>query len=260
MEEWTMELTEEFERYLDHVSEGLGRSERKSGLRNYCQGLMLPLQRKSMEPLAAALDPEHVCARHPSLQQFVADSPWSDEDVLSRVQSWVLPKLGATQRRWVFLIADDTGMPKAGRHSVGVARQYGGQLGKTANCQVAASLPIQYRLYLPPEWTADRERCEAAGVPADVAPLTKPQTRFRSSRPPGPQTFPAMSSWAMRATATLPTIVTALPSWGCSMCWASSRGRRSGRRARSRCPPSRGRGMARSPPVCAAMRRISPSR
>jgi len=179
-----MELTEEFERYLDHISAGLGRSERKRGLRNYCQGLMLPLQRKSMEPLAAAIDPAHVCARHQSLQQFVADSPWSDEGVLGRVQSWVLPKLEATRRRSVFLIADDTGVPKAGHHSVGVARQYCGQLGKTANCQVAvslsvateaASLPVRYRLYLPPEWATDRDQCEAAGVPADVEPLTKPQ-------------------------------------------------------------------------------------
>lgn len=179
-----MELTEGFERYLDHVSAGLGRSERKTGLKNYCQGLMLPLQRKSMEPLAAAIDPYHVCACHQSLQHFVADSPWSDEGVLSRVQSWVLPKMDAAHRGRVFLIADDSGIPKAGSHSVGVAPQYCGQLGKTANCQVAvslsiateaASLPVKYRLYLPPPWTADRSRCEAAGVPEDVEPATKPQ-------------------------------------------------------------------------------------
>ena len=88
-----MELTEEFGGYLEHVSEGLGRSERKVGLKNYCQGLMLPLKRKSLEPLAAALDPLHVPTLHQSLQQFVADSPWADEDVLGRVQSWVLPKM-----------------------------------------------------------------------------------------------------------------------------------------------------------------------
>jgi len=179
-----MELTDEFERYLEHVSEGLGRSERKLGLKKYCGGLMLPLKRKSMEPLAAAIDPEHVQALHESLQHFVADSPWSDESVLGRVQSWVLPKMRTERKGWVFLIADDTGMPKAGTHSVGVARQYCGQLGKTDNCQVAvslsvatseASLPIKYRLYLPDAWSDDPARCAAAGVPNGIVFMTKPQ-------------------------------------------------------------------------------------
>lgn len=179
-----MELTAEFERYLEHVGTGLGRSERKTSLKHYCQGLMLPLHRKSMEPLAAAIDPYHVCACHQSLQNFVADSPWSDEDVLGRVQSWVLPKLEAACTGRVFLIADDTGMPKSGHHSVGVAPQYCGQLGKTANCQVAvtlslateaASLPVKYRLYLPEPWADDRHRCEAVGVPQEVVFATKPQ-------------------------------------------------------------------------------------
>jgi SRSO17 transposase len=114
----------------------------------------------------------------------VADSPWSDETVLGNVQSWVLPRMLGEHKGWVFLIADDTGMPKAGTHSVGVARQYCGQLGKTDNCQVAvslsvatasASLPIKYRLYLPQTWTDDTARCEAAGVPQDASFQTKPQ-------------------------------------------------------------------------------------
>jgi len=186
-----MELTEEFERYLEHVSEGLGRSERKAGLKSYCGGLMLPLKRKSMEPLAAAIDPHHVQARHESLQHFVSDSPWSDERVLSRVQSWVMPKMRTERQGWVFLIADDTGLPKAGTHSVGVARQYCGQLGKTDNCQVAvslsiataeASLPIKYRLYLPVTWSDDPTRREAAGVPEDVVFMTKPQISLAQIR------------------------------------------------------------------------------
>ena len=123
-----MEMIQEFAKYLEHVSQGIGRSERKASLRDYCQGLMLPLKRKSMEPLAAALDATHVRARHQALQQFVADSPWSDEAVLGKVQSWVLPRMVCGHKGWVFLIADDTGMPKAGTHSVGVARQYCGQL------------------------------------------------------------------------------------------------------------------------------------
>ena len=186
-----MELIEEFAKYLDHVSAGLGRSERKVGLADYCRGLMLPLKRKSFEPLAAAIDPTHVRARHQSLQHFVADSPWLDEVVLSKVQSWVLPRMMSEHKGWVFLIADDTGMPKAGTHSVGVARQYCGQLGKTDNCQVAvslsiatahASLPIKYRLYLPQAWTDDRTRCEKVGVPADVAFMTKPQISLAQLR------------------------------------------------------------------------------
>lgn len=186
-----MELTEEFARYLGHISESLGRSERKAGLKDYCRGLMLPLKRKSIEPLAAAIDPYHVPALHQSLHHFVADSPWSDEAVLGAVQSWVLPMMAPQRHALVFLIADDSGMPKQGTHSVGVARQYCGQLGKTDNCQVAvslsiatpqASLPIKYRLYLPESWTLDPIRCRTAGVPAGVKFATKPQISLAQIR------------------------------------------------------------------------------
>ena len=179
-----MELSEEFGRYLGHISAGLGRPERKTGLHEYCQALMLPLKRKSIEPLAAAMDPYHVPSLHQSLHHFVADSPWSDEAVLGAVRSWVLPRMAAQRPALMFLIADDSGMPKQGTHSVGVARQYCGQLGKTANCQVAvslslataqASLPIAYRLYLPESWTENPIRCRTAGVPMEVKFATKPQ-------------------------------------------------------------------------------------
>ena len=179
-----MELTADFTRYLEHVGDCLGRAERKLGLKDYCRALMLPLKRKSVEPLAAAIDPYHVQALHQSLHHFVAASPWSDEDVLSAVQSWVLPKMAPKDNAWTFLIADDSGMPKQGTQSVGVARQYCGQLGKTESCQVAvslsvatehASLPIKYRLYLPEVWTNDAPRCQTAGVPKDVTFATKPQ-------------------------------------------------------------------------------------
>ena len=186
-----MELKEEFGRYLGQISESLGRAERKAGLREYCRALMLPLKRKSIEPLAAAIDPYHVPSLHPSLHHFVADSPWSDEAVLGAVRSWVLPRMAAQRPALMFLIADDSGMPKQGTHSVGVARQYCGQLGKTANCQVAvslslatvkASLPIAYRLYLPEAWTQDRLRCRTAGVPAEVKFATKPQLSLAQIR------------------------------------------------------------------------------
>lgn len=192
-----VDLTKEFGDYLEHLCEGLGRTERKVGLMNYCNGLMLPLKRKSIEPLAASLDPLHVPSLHQSLHHFIADSPWADESVLSRVQSWVLPKMRLAKAPLVFLIADDSGMPKQGIHSVGVARQYCGYLGKTDNCQVAvslsvattqASLPVKYRLYLPTSWTEDRKRCKAAGVPEDIDFATKPQislTQIREAKAAG---------------------------------------------------------------------------
>jgi len=189
-----LELTGQFERYLDHVGECLGRVDRRLGLKDYCSALMLPLKRKSIEPLAAAIDPYHVPAKHQSLHHFVAAAPWSDDAMLGAVQRWVVPKMLPQPNAadaLTFLIADDSGMPKQGTHSVGVARQYCGQLGKTDSCQVAvslsiatehASLPIKYRLYLPESWTHDPQRCKAAGVPADVAFTTKPQISLAQIR------------------------------------------------------------------------------
>jgi len=127
--------------------------------------------------------PARVSAKHQSLLHFVANAPWSNEPVLSRMQELTLPIIeggGAIEA----LIIDDTGFPKKGRHSVGVARQYCGQLGKRDDCQIAvslslanhaASLPVAWRLYLPLEWTADAERRTAAGIPETVGFLTKPE-------------------------------------------------------------------------------------
>jgi SRSO17 transposase len=189
--ESNMKLTAEFERFLDHVGNCLGRLDRRAGLMDYCSALMLPLKRKSIEPLAAAIDPLHVQSTHQSLHHFVASSPWCDEAVLAAVQGWVLPKMLPATNAGSFLIADDSGMPKQGVHSVGVARQYCGQLGKTDSCQVAvslhlatqhASLPIKYRLYLPESWTDDPARCKAAGVPSEVTFATKPQLSLEQIR------------------------------------------------------------------------------
>src|SRR4028119_1990492 len=120
---------------------------------------------------------------HPALPRVAATADWCDEALLARVRAQVLPHMerhGPIQA-WV---VDDTGFPKKGRHSVGVTRQYCGQIGKQDNCQVAvtlsvaslqASLPIAYRLYLPERWAEDRERCAKAGVPEGVAFRTKPE-------------------------------------------------------------------------------------
>jgi SRSO17 transposase len=176
-----MEAFKEFERYIAHLSEGLGHADRHAGLKGYCTGLMLPLGRKSVEPMAANLDPLHVSARHQALHHFVAKSEWSDAVVLERVREWVAPLLGLEDG--CYWIVDDTGFPKKGKHSVGVARQYCGQLGKQDNCQVAVSLslastrgsvPVAYQLYLPQDWADDPVRRQAAGVPETLAFTTKP--------------------------------------------------------------------------------------
>ena len=175
-----MSASQRFERYMEHVAAGLGHIDRHAGLKGYCTGLMLPLSRKSVEPMAARVDPLHASARHQSLHHFVAQAEWSDEEILRRVSQWVVPKMDRSGA--AFWIIDDTGFPKKGKHSVGVARQYCGVLGKQDNCQVAvsvslateqASVPVAYRLYLPKEWAQDLERRQKAGVPAEVKFATK---------------------------------------------------------------------------------------
>ena len=166
----------------EHLSEGLGHSDRHAGLRGYCTGLMAPLKRKSVEPMASHLAPTATRSRHQSLHHFVADSAWSDEETLLRVAQWVVPAMDFSGGGW--WIIDDTGFPKQGLHSVGMARQYCGMLGKQDNCQVAVSvtlacqtgsLPVAWQLYLPKDWADDKARREKAGVPQDVAFATKPE-------------------------------------------------------------------------------------
>lgn len=171
-----------FSGYVERLVEAIGHADRAVPLRDYCLGLLMPGERKSVEPMAAVTAPSRVPAQHQSLLHFVGNAPWSDERVLSKVRDLVLPSIERHEpiRAWII---DDTGFPKKGRHSVGVARQYCGQLGKQDNCQVAvslsianhrASLPVAYRLYLPEDWANDPDRRAKAGVPADVAFATKP--------------------------------------------------------------------------------------
>lgn len=172
----------EFDRYMSYLCEVLRHADRHESLVDYSRGLMLPIERKSVEPLAAHTDPWHVRAKHQSLHHFVAKSAWSDGAVLGRVRDWVVPALGL--EGGCYWIVDDTGFPKKGGCSVGVARQYCGQLGKQDNCQIAVSLslaspqgsvPITWQLYLPQAWAEDRPRRAKAGVPAEVEFATKPQ-------------------------------------------------------------------------------------
>jgi SRSO17 transposase len=141
----------------------------------------MPCERKSVEPLAAVTAPARVAAQHQSLLHFVGEGHWSDEVVLGKVREMVVPEIERHGPIEAWII-DDTGFPKKGRHSVGVTRQYCGQLGKEDNCQVAvslsvanshASLPVAYRLYLPQDWANDGERRRKAGVPDDISFKTK---------------------------------------------------------------------------------------
>src|SRR5262249_22267647 len=152
---------------------------RRAGqLRDYCAGLLLSGGRRSVEPMAAltATARERVPAQHQSLLHFIGEGGWSDERVLAKVREMVQPEIErrGSIKAWII---DDTSFPKQGQHSVGVARQYCGQLGKKANCQVAvslsianhyASLPVAYRLYLPQEWAADAARRSKVGVPEET--------------------------------------------------------------------------------------------
>jgi SRSO17 transposase len=171
-----------FERYTNVMVETLGHADRATPARWYLRGLMLPGARKSVEPMAARVHPEDVRSAHQSMHHLVADSEWSDAVLLGAVAGEVLPVLSEKGGAPCFWIIDDTGFRKYGKHSVGVARQYCGQLGKTDNCQVAVSLsfatsegslPLSYRLYLPREWTDEKPRCKRAGVPKDIRFATK---------------------------------------------------------------------------------------
>ena len=170
-----------FAAYLDSLARAAGHADRAVPLRSYCTGLLLPGERKSIEPLAARLAPHDVRRVHQSLHHFVANAPWSDEALLERVRHWVLPMM-KRNGPIVAWIVDDTGFPKKGTHSVGVVRQYCGQVGKQENCRIAvslslateqASLPIAWRLYLPETWTQDRKRRKVTGIPREVAFATK---------------------------------------------------------------------------------------
>src|SRR5246500_1673050 len=172
-----------FSAYVEGLTSVIGHADRAKPLRDYCMGLMMPCERKSVEPMAAITAPERTAAQHQSLLHFVGEGKWSDEKVLAKVGELVLPQIErhGSIEAWII---DDTGFPKKGQHSVGVTRQYCGQLGKQDNCQVAvslslanhhASLPVAYRLDLPEDWAKDSGRRRKTGVPEEVSFKTKPE-------------------------------------------------------------------------------------
>lgn len=170
-----------FASFAGELGTVIGHADRIRPLCDYCTGLILPGERKSVEPMAARTAPGRLSAQHQSLLHFVSQSEWSDERVLGKVREIVLPVIEShgTIEAWII---DDTSFPKKGRHSVGVQRQYCGRLGKEENCQVAvslslanhsASLPVTWRLYLPKGWAGDKARRKKTGVPKEVRFQTK---------------------------------------------------------------------------------------
>jgi SRSO17 transposase len=179
-----------FAAYLDRLAQAAGHLDRTVPLKSYGTGLLLPGERKSVEPMAARLSPHNVRQTHQSLHHLVADAPWSDEDLLEQVRHDVLPAM-QKQGPVVAWVVDDTGLVKKGTHSVGVTRQYCGQVGKQENCRIGvslsvstaeASLPIAWRLYLPEVWTEDKKRRKATGIPDDMVFQTKPQIALQQIR------------------------------------------------------------------------------
>jgi len=162
--------------YFGDVASGLVRSEQRWAAEYYARALMMDGARKSLEPLVTRMGGTSV--EYEALQHFLADSPWDpavlDRAVAERVCAVIEPMA------WVL---DDTGVPKYGRHSPGVKRQYSGTLGKIGSCQIAVSLhavstkgtvPLGFRLYVPEDWCADPIRRREAKIPASVEFQTKP--------------------------------------------------------------------------------------
>src|SRR3954462_12829476 len=244
-----------FAAYVEALTGVMGHADRATPLRHYCTGLLMPAARKSVEPMAAMTAPARAAAQHQSLLHFVGQAPWSDAAVLTKVRDLVLPAIERAGPIVAWII-DDTGFPKRGRHSVGVARQYCGQLGKQDTCQVAvtlslanrtASLPVAYRLYLPLV-----SICRRSGLmiqPGAKRPAclrrspSRPSPRLRSTssvRRPMLACRAGSSSWTL-AMAAIRSFAQPSPHSGSATWRGSCQTARFGRRGSHRCPPSPGR-------------------
>jgi SRSO17 transposase len=153
--------------FVEEFATELGRAERRHRGKQYMMGLLLDGERKSIEPMAQRVPG----GNEQALQQFVNQSPWAHEPVQTKLYRRLVQRSGPGKG---VLILDDTTLPKKGKHSVGVAPQYCGALGKVANCQAIVTwhysgprrhFPLLGELYLPEAWTSDRRRLGQAGVP-----------------------------------------------------------------------------------------------
>ena len=159
--DFTQHDEREFEEYLDALGEVMNHERRLLPLTSYCTGLLLPLDSKTMEAMAATLAPQRTLALHHRLQNFITDAPWSDAAVLAAVRAQVLPAMlkQGPVRSWII---DDTGLPKKGHHSVATARQYCGQLGKQDNSDVCCQYLEETGFTSALRGDPDRSRCHCA--------------------------------------------------------------------------------------------------
>ncbi len=160
---------EDLDDWLEPFLEAVGHSRRRRWAPLYVQGLLGPGERKSVQPVAARLG----LKGHDQLHHFISSPAWDDAPLRRVLVEKADALVGGPE---AVLVVDDTALPKKGRHSVGVARQYCGCLGKQASCQVLVSLtlargevpvPVGLRLFLPAEWAEDPDRCARAGVPEE---------------------------------------------------------------------------------------------
>ena len=184
-----------FSAYVEGLVSVIGHADRAKPLRDYCVGLLMPGERKSVEPMAAVTAPQRTAAQHQSLLHFVGEGRWSDERVLAKVRQMVLPAIERHRPIEAWII-DDTGFPKKGRHSVGVARQYCGQLGKQDNCQVAVSLSLANARWQPAGGLSAVSSAGAGPVMLTVA--RRPVCRKRSAFRPRPRSRSIRSVPPMR--------------------------------------------------------------
>ena len=153
-----------------------GRSEAQRRSEQYLRGLLVQhAARRNAENIAEAIPDASARA----LQRFLSEAPWQHRPVIAALQRFLGSRLSSPDSVFIF---DETAAAKQGKHSVGVARQYSGTLGKVGSCQVGVFLayasPLGHalldgELYLPQQWIADPQRCQAAGVPADTKMRTK---------------------------------------------------------------------------------------
>jgi SRSO17 transposase len=184
-------VAEQFREFHARFAALFGRKEARQRSEQYLRGLLVQDQeRRNAENLAEAIDG----ASPRALQRFLTDAPWKPEPVIDQLQAYVGERLASPRG---VLIVDDSGVAKQGKHSVGVARQYSGTLGKVGNCQIGVFLAyaserghalVDQRLYLPRAWIDDPERCKAAGVPEGITYQSKAEqalTMIQQSRQRG---------------------------------------------------------------------------
>ena len=232
-----------FEAYLDTLAAALQHRSRKQPLRDYCTGVLLPEGRKSMEPMAARLAPARTRTMHKTLLNFVSEGAWSDEAVLAAMRPQVLPAMQAhgPLRFW---IVDESGMPKKGKHSVGVARQYCGEVGKVDNCQVMVSLSVANEAVCPsPRGSTCPRRgrlMRSAGArlafPSTSSSRANQHSPWSRSAPRTLRGCRPASSWPMRSMALQPRSARVSARWALTMRRRCARRRRCGGRWTSGAP------------------------